>query len=393
MPNGEIRPKFYVKSFFADSVQDAMEQAQLEMGPDALLLNSREAPPEARHLGSYEVVFGEYADVMEEGPASAQELPLRRLIAASERTERFQHSIDNLRTAMGRKTEDAEPSEPAKPAPMERIIGQLLSAGVDAHFADEINAAVRTRLKKRAVADISRPHSSLELDDAAVVAEAREEIAARCKIEAEIGRVTVLVGPPGSGKTTTLVKLAVTQGLQKNKLVRLISTDAHRIGGAAQLETFAAILGVPFQTVASPAALEQIIDSAPANTLLLVDTPGYSAAMFRELGTEFAADLAGLLACRQEIDTHLVLTASMCTYAMRDAADLYSVFRPSKLLFTHLDEATPYGTILCEAARRKLKLSFFANGQSIPEDLEAANAHRVADLLVLELPMTARAVA
>jgi flagellar biosynthesis protein FlhF len=392
MPNGEIRPKFYVKSFFADSVQDAMEQAQLEMGPDALLLNSREAPPEARHLGSYEVVFGEYADVVEDGPAFAQETELRRLVAPSERTERFQHSIDNLRTTMGRKTE-AEPSEPAKPAPIERIIGELLSAGVDARFADEIKAALRIRLKKRAVADISRPHGSLELDDAAVVAEAREEIAARCRVESEIGRVTVLVGPPGSGKTTTLVKLAVTQGLQKNKPVRLISTDAHRIGGAAQLETFAAILGVPFQIVASPAALEQVIDSAPANTLLLVDTPGYSAALFRELGTEFAADLAGLLACRQEIDTHLVLTASMCTDAMRDAADLYSVFRPSKLLFTHLDEATPYGTVLCEAARRKLKLSFFANGQSIPEDLEPADAHRVADLLVQELPKTSRAVA
>src|SRR5262249_24352936 len=28
-----------------------------ELGPDALLLNSREAPPEARHLGESEIVF------------------------------------------------------------------------------------------------------------------------------------------------------------------------------------------------------------------------------------------------------------------------------------------------------------------------------------------------
>src|SRR5208283_6016836 len=52
------KPRNYVKSFFAPSFQAAMERAGREMGPDALLLDSREAPPEARHLGAYEVVFG-----------------------------------------------------------------------------------------------------------------------------------------------------------------------------------------------------------------------------------------------------------------------------------------------------------------------------------------------
>ena len=36
-----------------------MEIAQREMGPDALLLDCRPAPPEVRHLGKMEVVFGE----------------------------------------------------------------------------------------------------------------------------------------------------------------------------------------------------------------------------------------------------------------------------------------------------------------------------------------------
>jgi len=51
------KPSTFVKSFFAESVQAAMEDAQVELGTDALLLESREAPPEARHLGAYEVVF------------------------------------------------------------------------------------------------------------------------------------------------------------------------------------------------------------------------------------------------------------------------------------------------------------------------------------------------
>ena len=35
-----------------------MAAARQEMGPEAMLVNSRKAPPEVRHLGEYEVVFG-----------------------------------------------------------------------------------------------------------------------------------------------------------------------------------------------------------------------------------------------------------------------------------------------------------------------------------------------
>ena len=46
-----------MKSYFAPTVEAAMEQARQEMGPEALLVNSRKAPPEAQELGEYEVVF------------------------------------------------------------------------------------------------------------------------------------------------------------------------------------------------------------------------------------------------------------------------------------------------------------------------------------------------
>jgi len=89
----------------------------------------------------------------------------------------------------------------------------------------------------------------------------------------EIGRVTALIGPPGCGKTTTLVKLAVSQGLARGRAVRLISADTQRIGAAEQLRTYAAILGAPFEAVESAAALAQAIQSAPSSALVLIDTP------------------------------------------------------------------------------------------------------------------------
>ncbi len=46
-----------IKSYFCRTVEDAMAQASQELGPEAILVNSRKAPAEARHLGEYEVVF------------------------------------------------------------------------------------------------------------------------------------------------------------------------------------------------------------------------------------------------------------------------------------------------------------------------------------------------
>ena len=40
-----------IKSYFAHTVEDAMAQAREELGPEAMLVNSRKASPEARHLG------------------------------------------------------------------------------------------------------------------------------------------------------------------------------------------------------------------------------------------------------------------------------------------------------------------------------------------------------
>ena len=47
-----------IKSYFASSVEQAIQEARQELGTEAMLITSRRSAPEARHLGAYEVVFG-----------------------------------------------------------------------------------------------------------------------------------------------------------------------------------------------------------------------------------------------------------------------------------------------------------------------------------------------
>lgn len=46
-----------IKSYFANTVEEAMAMARQELGSDAMLVNSRKSSLENRHLGAYEVVF------------------------------------------------------------------------------------------------------------------------------------------------------------------------------------------------------------------------------------------------------------------------------------------------------------------------------------------------
>ena len=368
--------QLYVKSYFATSIREAMHQACQELGPDALLLNTRETPPEACHLGRFEVIFGRPPQLPVNLPATEE---------VSNRVEGLRRQVDEIWERLNR----AHPPSSNVRNSNVAVFEALVRAGLETDLARELEASVRQRLGKRAVLEMGKPRTTREWDPETLVHETLEEMHSRFSVSPEIGRVTALVGPPGCGKTTSLVKLAITQGLAVGRGVRLFSIDTQRIAAAEQLGTFAGILGVPFQAVETTVALAQAIDASPSNALLLIDTPGYSAAMLEDLG----GDLASFLSGRQDIDTQLVLTASMRPVDLRDTAGRFAAFGPSKLLFTKLDETTSFAAIFCEAARQKKPLSFFCQGQAIPEDLESASKERVTQSLVRQLPEALRAVA
>ena len=64
-----------IKSYYAHAVEDAMSMARQELGPDAMLVNTRKAPLEARHLGDYEVVFATDLPPNEDFPAGDPSIP------------------------------------------------------------------------------------------------------------------------------------------------------------------------------------------------------------------------------------------------------------------------------------------------------------------------------
>ncbi len=232
-----------MKSFFAPTVQDAVEQARQELGPDALLVNSRKAPPEAQGLGEYEVVFA----VLPEGAEGqdTREGTENPRTAAKRRRPRTRFCA-NWRGCASRSTKwaahsprfNAQAYSWAVPAPE---FAETLSRLVDGGFSVDVAKTVVKQAHARLDTDAS-PRSRRKTFDRDSIEEAvRTELASLVSTGAgldsseEKSHVVALIGPPGGGKTTTLVKMAVRYGISSSRPVHLISTDTNRVGGAEQV--------------------------------------------------------------------------------------------------------------------------------------------------------------
>jgi flagellar biosynthesis protein FlhF len=93
-------------------------------------------------------------------------------------------------------------------------------------------------------------------------------------------------------------------------------------------------------------------------------------------------NLAGLKDSYGSIETHLVLSATTRMQDLRRTVARYIACAPSRLLFTKLDETEEYGNLFELAYQTTLPLSYWSNGQRVPEDFEPADSARLADLLL-----------
>lgn len=364
-----------IKSYFADTVQEAIERARLELGPDAMLLNSKKTESELRNLGEFEVVFGvskasereARQETRATGHAASSAL-VQEIAELRKQVETIKHSVTNQSrgAAAGRKqllpgTED--------------VYARLAAAGFSHELAQEIADGMELRLysEARNAGRDGKPGEqrfSWQAVDTALIeeVEARFAIAPEENAAGANARVVVFVGPAGAGKTTTLMKLALRWGVSGRAPLQILSADTLRVGGCEQLAAYARIAGLPFDRIETPAALDSALEEYRQKKLILIDTPGFGAAEMED-----AAELAAFIKAERRAEVHLVLPATLQPDAAAGIAERFSILDPSKLVLTHMDETAKAGAVLELAMRLRLPLSYLTDGQQIPEDLDTAS--------------------
>jgi flagellar biosynthesis protein FlhF len=417
-----------LKSYFAASVQEAIDKARTELGPEAMLLNSKKIAPEQRHLGAYEVVFGLTDELLLHKPTPVSPEPAASVIVEplpaepaspkvaprgkKKATPFVAPDVEEAAPKTHSETRKTKPlaapaTTPIQPKPndlaeelaelrrqIEGVKHSLSSAAQGkGKKAGQGASSDRTGIRRQLAEFDFSETLAIELMTAAEARGASDgdttpgslqrvllaELQARIEIKPEVGRlgaerrVMMFVGPPGAGKTTTIAKLAVRLGLERRIPVHLISLDTMRVGGSEQLATYARILGIGFDAIYTTAALGQALEEH-GGKLILIDSPGYAPAEMEE-----AAQVARFLQHYPEIEVQLVLPAYLSASALMKFAQRFSLFNPEKLLFTHLDEVDTTGPIVEYAVRSSLPVSFLADGQSITSDLHEATKSKLTE--------------
>jgi flagellar biosynthesis protein FlhF len=363
-----------LKSYFAATVEAAMNMARLELGSEAMLVSTTRTAGETRHLGEYEVVFAtathhDARAIDAVGQNQKKAPPIDKL---SDEVAGLKHEMERLASALSRSS--AGVAKIVGSPDLAEAFSRLVDAELDADVAQDIIWRISSQIENGGNAGSSRCARLM-------ASELQQLFTTDSRLPAPSGRnAIVLVGPPGAGKTTTLVKLAVQYGLGKRRPSQILSVDTHRVAATEPLRSYASIMGLGFRELDSARSLTQALEEHRAKDLIFIDTPGLAHADFEDL-----SDIAKLLSNHPRVETHLVLSASMKPADMKRITKQYEMFSPSKLIFTHLDETETYGPLINLSIRTGKPISFLSRGQQIPEDLEPAERQTLVRMVLKEM--------
>lgn len=250
-------------------------------------------------------------------------------------------------------------------------------------FTDMIELDVEESVAQELIERVSRDPRLQQFDSLSIRAELarllERELVVSGPIEAGAGqgRVVALVGSTGVGKTTTIAKLAANYRLRENKRVGLITVDTYRIAAVEQLRTYADIIDLPMEVVATPREMREAIDRMSELDLVLMDTAGRSPR--DEIKIQ---ELKSMLSEAEPDEVHLVLSAVSGARSLVSTAEQFATVGTTSMIVTKLDEATGLGNLLSVMRACRLPISYLTDGQNVPDDIQVATSSGLAEMIL-----------
>ena len=301
-----------IRIFRAHTLVEAMTQIRSELGPDALILSDRSREGYVEVTAALET---------SETPELRAPAPQR---ARPDDLEPF----------------SIPPGRPTMPAPLPRE--PVLEAALAWHgLSPELITALATDPLEQACARIFR-FANLNL--------AAQE------------RPLLLAGPPGSGKTLTVARLA-TRLVLAGQQPMVITADGQRAGAVEQLAAFTRLLGLTLVAADTPAILSKALERRTGGQPVLIDAPGL------DLDDRIQAGILRALLAASGAAVALVLPCGLDPSEAREIAGAHAELGAQALVATRTDPARRLGGVLSAAVSANLALSEAGIGSAAVDSL------------------------
>ncbi|MCC6141086.1 MAG: flagellar biosynthesis protein FlhF [Nitrospira sp.] len=428
-----------VKTFHALTMQDAIRAIKEELGPDAVILSSKEVHQGGRLMSYFNkpvlevMAAAEYDPLPPVKPSRESSAPREPKSAPQVSSaaatwtqpvgpEVFRETLQGMLAKPVSSPDQAKP--PVAPAPIHRqarpaaprpsVIKQSRLQDLRQELRElslEISASLPkasqslsphtepaiASLCRSLVAQGLRPASADRLGRSLSLELARcsaadpgelQQALAKCLAQdirvsgpllsgAGDRTVAIMIGTNGTGKTAAITKLAAHYRLEEKKSVAIVSLDTYRLASVEQLRMYAGVLDIPCESAMSAKQAAAYVHKHADADLILIDTAG-----FGERDLALVQTLHQLLKTEPEVQTHLVVSASTREQDLQRQVAQIHALPLLRLMFSKLDETDAFGALYELSHQSGIPLSYWSAGQRVPEDLEVATAQRLAELLI-----------
>lgn len=364
-----------IKKVKAASVREAMRQIRREFGSDAIILNTQNLQeiPQEDPEAKVEVTAGIYQKTPQPAEVAVASPPESPEPQPDDKSPQMQDTILKMQETIERLTVELQyPDLQRLPDAYREWYLYLTRVEIDSYLIKNMIREIRQQLGEEATSDQIRDQIEYMIDDIFLESPSPQ-------VE-EPRRIIALVGPTGVGKTTTIAKLATQKSLEEGRRVALITADTYRVAATDQIRTFANLLEVPIQVVYTAEEMARAIKDFAEYEYIYIDTTGRS-----QNDAESVLQIQEILEGANPHEVHLVLSATTSTATLRAIANRFSALPITDLLISKTDEAEAVGSVLSMLQQFSWPVSYFTNGQHVPEDIMVGTSTGYCELLFGDL--------
>ena len=322
-----------VKTYRGYSNYEILQKIKVEMGDDAIILNTKTEEVNGRKI--YTVMAAKEVERFRE---KEEEKPREKFkteeVWYREWKEFKEHIFSLLKNSL---------DIPSLSSRQKAAIRQLELEGVGQDFIVSLISLLKRNGK-----------SFMEILNSMVKAKPIDKLIRAKKCH-------VFVGPHGVGKTSTILKLALRYKRNNpESSICLVNVDNYHGKGKLFLKHYAGLSNFSYRDLnglRDAAALKADFEKFDR---VFIDTPGLRQGMDLDLWWEESP-----LSLIEDVSTHLVLSPLYSSHQIDHYLAKFLSDRLTSLMWTKLDEACIFGTMIYTAFKTQLPISLITNGPQL----------------------------